>query len=59
MNVGLNPLNVGKVSFVALRALTDIYQDKERYQLDIDSLLAGADSKKVKPKYWIKNSNEQ
>ena len=59
MNVGLNPLNVGKVSFVALRALTDIYQDKERYQLDIESLLAGADSKKVKPKYWIKNSNEQ
>ena len=59
MDTGLNPLNVGKISFVALRALTDTYQLKEKYQLDVDSLLAGADSKKVKPQYWIKNLNEQ
>lgn len=59
MDTGLNPLNVGKISFVALKALTDTYQLKEKYQLDIDSLLAGADSKKVKPQYWIKNLNEQ
>ena len=31
------------------------YQEKEKYQLDVDSLLAGADSKKVKPKYWVNN----
>lgn len=59
MDTGLNPLNVGKISFVALKALTDTYQLKEKYQLDIDSLLAGADSKKVKPQYWIKNLNDQ
>jgi hypothetical protein len=32
-----------------------IYQEQEKYRLDIESLLAGADSKKVKPKYWIRN----
>jgi hypothetical protein len=31
---------------------------KEKYEIDIDSLLAGADSKKIKPKYWIRNSEE-
>jgi hypothetical protein len=33
----------------------DTYQGKEKYQLDVDSLLAGADSKKIKPEYWIRN----
>ena len=33
-------------------------QEKEKYQLDVDSLLAGADSKKVKPKYWVTNFDD-
>jgi hypothetical protein len=33
-------------------------QQKEAYDIDIRSLLAGADSKKVKPKYWIRNIDE-
>lgn len=59
MDVGINPLNVGKISCVALKVLTDMYQDKEKYQLDINRLLAGASSKDVKPKYWIKNSKDE
>lgn len=55
MDLGLNPLNIGKLSYCALTDLMNTYQKKEKYQLDIDSLLAGADSKKVKPKYWISN----
>ena len=31
----------------------------EEYDIDIRALLAGADSKKVKPKYWIKNIDEK
>ena len=31
----------------------------EKYDIDIRSLLAGADSKKVKPKYWIRNSDKE
>ena len=54
MNYGLNPLNIGELSFCALPVLVRVYQEKEKYQLDVDSLLAGADKKKVKPKYWIR-----
>lgn len=55
MGFGLNPLNIGELSYAALPALLNTYQEKEKYELDVDSLLAGADSKKVKPKYWIRN----
>lgn len=55
MNLGLNPLNIGELSYAAIPLLIRYYQEKEKYQLDIDSLLAGADSKKVKPKYWVRN----
>lgn len=53
MGMGLNPLNIGDISYASVNILISQYQNKEKYQLDIDSLLAGADSKKVKPKYWI------
>ena len=58
MGIGLTPLNIGEISYVAMQALLSQYQNKEKYQIDIDSLLAGADSKKIKPKYWISNLEE-
>ena len=58
MGLGITPLNIGEMSYVAIKAILTKYQEKEKYQLDIDSLLAGADSKKVNPKYWIKNLDE-
>lgn len=58
MGIGLTPLNIGEMSYVAMQAILSQYQTKEKYQIDIDSLLAGADSKKIKPKYWIRNLEE-
>lgn len=58
MGIGINPLNIGELSYCALNSLIACYQNKEKYDLDIRSLLAGADSKKVKPKYWIGNLDE-
>ena len=58
MGIGLNPLNIGEMSYVAMDAILNQYQNKEKYQIDIDSLLAGADSKKIKPIYWIRNLEE-
>lgn len=58
MGIGITPLNIGEMSYIALESLMRKYQEKEKYELDIQSLLAGADSKKVKPKYWIKNFDE-
>ena len=58
MNYGLNPLNIGELSYAAIPILLATYQEKEKYDIDIRSLLAGADSKKVKPKYWIRNLDD-
>ena len=55
MGVGISPLNIGEMSYVALNSIMRKYQDKEKYELDIETLLAGADSKKIKPQYWIRN----
>lgn len=55
MGIGLNPLNIGEMSYACVQWLISMEQQKEEYDVDIRALLAGADSKKVKPKYWIKN----
>ena len=54
MGIGITPLNIGEISLCALTTLTRYYQEKEKYTIDIKSILAGADSKKIKPKYWIR-----
>ena len=58
MGIGITPLNIGEMSYIALESLVRKYQEKEKYELDIDSLLAGADSKKIKPQYWIRNFDD-
>ena len=55
MGIGLTPLNIGEISYACVHWLIAMEQQKEAYDIDIRSLLAGADSKKIKPKYWIKN----
>ena len=59
MGIGLNPLNIGEMSYACVQWLVAMYQQNEEYDIDIKALLAGADSKKVKPKYWIKNLDEK
>ena len=58
MGIGITPLNIGEMSYASVGEIMKVMQDKEKYDIDIKSLLAGADSKKVKPKYWIRNNNE-
>ena len=58
MGIGITPLNIGEMSYAAIGPIMAMMQDKEKYDVDIKSLLAGADSKKIKPKYWIRNSND-
>lgn len=55
MNMGLNPLNIGEISYASVQTLMRTYQEKEKYYTDIRSLQAGADAKKIKPIYWIRN----
>lgn len=55
MGIGITPLNIGELSYAIIPVLMETYQAKEKYELDTDCLLAGADAKKIKPKYWIRN----
>ena len=55
MNFGLNPLNIGELSQAAVSVLIRYYQEKNKYDIDISALLAGADKKKVTPQNWIRN----
>lgn len=55
MGIGLTPLNIGEISYAALGKIIDRYQRKEAYETDVRSILAGADAKKIHPKYWITN----
>ena len=55
MGIGITPLNIGEMSYAAISVIMNTYQQKEKYEIDVASLQAGADSKKIKPKYWIKN----
>ena len=57
MGIGITPLNIGEMSYAAIGSIMKMSQEKEKYDIDIRSLLAGADSKKIKPKYWIRNSD--
>lgn len=59
MGIGITPLNIGEMSYAAVGPIMKMMQEKEKYDIDIRSLLAGADHKKVKPKYWIRNSDKE
>ncbi len=54
MGIGITPLNIGEITYVAANSLLNKYQSKEKYENDIALIAAGADSKKIKPEYWIK-----
>ena len=58
MGIGITPLNIGEMSYASVGEIMKVMQNKEKYDIDIRSLLAGADSKKIKPKYWIRNSDD-
>lgn len=58
MGIGLTPLNIGEISYASIDVIMTLYQQKEKYQTDIDSLMAGADPKKVHPKYWIREKSD-
>lgn len=58
MGLGITPLNIGEMSYVSVNGILSTYQEKEKYDIDVRSLIAGADSKKVKPKYWIRNLDD-
>lgn len=55
LGIGVTWENVMKMPIYTFYELFIRYQKKEKYDLDVRSLLAGADSKKIKLKYWIQS----
>ena len=53
MGIGITPLNIGEMSYANVFAIMERYQAKEKYELDIKSMLAGA--KDIQPKYRIRD----
>ena len=58
MDCGVTPFNVKDLPYCALNQLIKTYQIKEKYEKDVALIIGGADPKKVKPKYWLKEINE-
>lgn len=54
---GLTPEQLQKYSLFAFKEEFERNQLKDKYSLDVKSILAGADPKKVKPEPWIKKSS--
>lgn len=52
MGIGITPLNIGEMSYCAVSPIMRTFQEREKYEVDIKSVMAGA--KKIKPKYWIR-----
>ncbi len=50
---GITPFNIGELSLYAFYDLTQSNGSKERYEMDMNMICAGADANKVKPKHWI------
>lgn len=59
MGIGINPLNIREMSYASMTKIMSKFQQKERYDIDIRSLIAGADAKKVKPQYWMNKLQEK
>ena len=59
MNIGITWENIKDLPIFTFYSLLSRYQVKEKYSIDIDSLLAGADSKKIKLKYWMSHKEEE
>lgn len=57
MGIGITPLNIGEIPYMAALKLVSAYQSKEKYENDMNIILAGGDPNKVKPKYWIRDIN--
>ena len=54
MGIGITPLNIGEITYASVTHLLNMCQNKEKYDVDMHLIYAGADSKKINPEYWIR-----
>ena len=54
MNVGINLLDLKKYTIYQIKTQLERGQAREQYYTELDMLMAGADSKKIKPEYYVR-----
>ena len=59
MNTGVTVLNIGQYTIYQIKDLLERAQAKEAYHTELDMLMAGADSKKIKPKHYVRNLQKE
>jgi hypothetical protein len=59
MNTGITALNIGDYTIYQIKELLERAQAKEAYHTELDMLMAGADSKKIKPKHYVRNLQKE
>ena len=55
MNSGLNPSNVGEITYAATKSLIDRYTEKDAYETRTAAMLAGTQSEGKEQTYWIRD----
>ena len=59
MNVGITALNIKNYTVYQIKDLLERAQAKETYYTELDMIMAGADSKKIKPKHYVRNLQKE
>ena len=55
MNVGVTALNIKKFTIYQIKDQLERAQLREKYYTELDMIMAGADSKKIKPIHYVRN----
>ena len=59
MNVGITAQNIGDHTIYQIKNLLERAQARETYYTELDMLMAGADSKKIKLKHYVRNLHKE
>lgn len=59
MNTGITALNISQYTIYQIKELLERAQAKETYYTELDMVMAGADSKKIKPKHYVRNLQKE
>lgn len=55
MNIGINALNIKDYTIYQIKEQLERAQLREKYYTELDMIMAGADSKKIKPIHYVRN----
>ena len=55
LGVGVTFENIEKLPYATMLKFHKLCADKDKYETDIASMIAGADSKQINLEYWVKD----